>query len=444
MNATRILTVMLGAVLLLGGACKNSKYCDDGSNSCPAAMTCNLMTHACMSGSGGAGGAGGETDGGAGSGGKTDGGSGGGGSGGHPFRCDASAQCSERNDGAAPVCELDAASCVGCVVDMDCTEDSTKPICGGGHTCGQCVMGTTNQCAGHSGKTVCSRSGSCVECVTSNDCTADKTRPICGSTNQCQPCVADSECVSKGATDPGVCMSQTDGHCATPAETIYVQNTMTGTTICSDTAVGAGTISQPFCTMQPVPAALTTTLDLVVVRGTVSAGTSVFMGQGAPATSIVGQQSAFIASAASPGLAMQSGSIYIRGITFSPSASIGISATGGMLRLDTVTIDSCKGGGIFLDHTAFEIDNTKVTNNGPGQQGATSWGGILVNSLPASGLTKLDLVTIQANKPVGLTCSNGISGVGVLASGNTGGVDVSPTCGVNDCITASPTCGAQP
>jgi len=75
--------------------------------------------------------------------------------------------------------------------------------------------------------------------VTSSDCTGDAAKPICGSNNQCQPCKADSECVSKGATDPGVCMSQTDGHCATPSETIYVQDTMTGTTACSDTAVTA-------------------------------------------------------------------------------------------------------------------------------------------------------------------------------------------------------------
>jgi hypothetical protein len=433
MNATRILTVVLGAVLVLGGACKNSKYCDDVTNPCPPAMTCNFTTHACMSGSGGAGGTGGKTDGGAG--GKTDGGNGGGGSGGHPFRCDASAQCSERNDGAAPICELDAASCVGCLTDTDCT-DSTKPICGSGHTCGPCVISATNQCANHIGKTVCLTSGSCAECATNADCKTP-TLPICGSDNKCHACQADSDCTAA----PSVCM--TDGHCATTTETIYVQNTTTGATVCSDTAAGAGTSAQPFCSMQPVPAALTSTLDLVVVRGTVSAGTSVFAGQGAPVTSIVGQQSAFIASAASPGFSLQSGSVYIRGITFSPSASIGISATGGMLHLDTVTVDSCKGGGIFLNGAAFEIDNTTVTTNGPGQQGATPWGGILVNMLPASGPAKLNRVTIENNKQIGLTCVGAITGLDVFASGNSGGVQISSTCGVSGCPDAGATCGAQ-
>jgi hypothetical protein len=233
----------------------------------------------------------------------------------------------------------------------------------------------------------------------------------------------------------------TDGHCATPAETIYVQNSLS---ICSDSATTAGTGIQPFCSMQPVPSALSSIRDLVVVRGTVSGGTSIFMGQGASVTSIVGQQSAFIASAASPAFSMQSGSVYIRDITFSSSASIGISATGGTLHLDTVTVDSCKGGGIFLDGAAFEIDKTIVTNNGPGQQGAISWGGILVNSLPVSGPTNLSLVTIQNNKQIGLTCSAPVSGAGVLASGNSGGVDVSSTCKVTPCSPAGTTCGAPP
>jgi hypothetical protein len=107
-------------------------------------------------------------------------------------------------------------------------------------------------------------------------------------------------------------------------------------------------------------------------------------------------------------------------------------------------VDSCKGGGILLDGAAFEIDNTTITNNGPGQQGATPWGGILVNSLPASGPANLDLVTIQNNNQIGLTCSGSISGVGVFASGDSGGVDVSQTCNVALCSPLGPACGAPP
>jgi hypothetical protein len=354
-----------------------------------------------------------------------------------PFRCDASSQCGSR-DGAAQFCAVEAGSCVGCLIDGDCT-DTAKPICGADHTCRPCSAATNTECLLHAGKTVCS-AGSCVECAASTDCKT-ATAPIC-DTNTCRKCQVESECVSKGASDPGVCMSQTDGHCATSSETIYVQNNTSGSAICSDTAVTAGSNTQPFCSMQPVPGALSAILDLVVVRGTVSGGTSIFMGQGAPVTSIVGQQSAFIASGASPAFSMQSGSVYIRNVTFSPSASKGISATGGMLHLDTITVDSCKGGGILLDGAAFEIDKTTVTNNGPGQQGATPWGGILVNSLPGTGPKNLDLVTIQNNKQIGLTCSGSISGVGVFASGDSGGVDVSQTCGVALCPALGTACGA--
>ena len=80
-------------------------------------------------------------------------------------------------------------------------------------------------------------------------------------------------------------------------------------------------------------------------------------------------------------------------------------ATGSLtLRLDRVTVDSCRGGGVLLDGAAFDIRNTTITNNGPGQAGATAWGGILVNALPATGPAKLSRVTAMDNKQVGIAC----------------------------------------
>jgi hypothetical protein len=429
MNATRSVWMAAALVLVLtsafgfGFGCKNSQYCDSSTSSCPSGTQCDLTTHACVTTDGGGVGTGGHG-----------GGGGHAGGGGMSFSCDASPQC-VGHDGA--FCEIDAGACVECLKDTDCP--TAAPLCDG-NKCRACRSGTTECNASYPTTPVCS-SGACVECGSSSDCLV-ATKPICDlSTNSCKPCTSDAQCSASG---PGVCMSQTDGHCATSAETIYVQDNTSGPSTCSDTAATAGTSSQPFCSMQPVPSALSASLDLVVVRGTVSGGTSVFAGQGAALTSIVGQQSAFIASGASPAFSMQSGSIYIRNIIFSSSASVGISATGGTLHLDTVTVDSCKGGGLFLDGTAFEIDNTTVTNNGPGQHGTTTWGGILVNSLPPAGLTNLDLVTIQDNKQIGLTCSDGISGTDVFASGNSGGVDVSPTCKIDVCSPLGPTCGASP
>ena len=34
--------------------------------------------------------------------------------------------------------------------------------------------------------------------------------------------------------------------------------------------------------------------------------------------------------------------------------------------LEYVTVDSCMGGGILLNNTAFDIENTTVKSNGPG------------------------------------------------------------------------------
>jgi len=194
--------------------------------------------------------------------------------------------------------------------------------------------------------------------------------------------------------------------------------------------------------MDPIGLAANDTHSLVVVRGTVVAGSWTYArGAGHPETSIVGQQSAFIAAAAQPAVSMSSGLLYIRDVKLSASASTGIDATGGTLQMDTVVVDSCLGGGILLDGVAFNISNTTVTNNGPGQQGAIAWGGILVNSVPTTGPTDLNLLTIQDNKQLGLDCSAAIQGSGVFAMGNTGG-DVVATCGIITCMPAGTGCGA--
>jgi hypothetical protein len=309
----------------------------------------------------------------------------------------------------APVCDSDAGRCVQCLQSTDCAAPTA----------------------------VCDTSTStCVGCLMDNDCSG--TTPICEA-KTCRACKADAECVTKLGADPGVCMAHQDGRCAVPSETIYVQNDIAR---CSDTDPNAGVVARPLCSMQPVPTFLSTTRPLVVVRGTVQGGSWMYMNQVAAEMSVVGQQSALIGSVTSPAFSMQSGSVYIRGVKFSPSASIGIKATGGTLRLDTVTVDSCMAGGILLDGAAFDIRNATVTNNGPAQQGTTFWGGILVNSVPPSGQTRLDLVTIENNRAPGLLCVAAIQGDGVFASGNSTS-DIGSMCGITPCPSANSTCGAQ-
>jgi hypothetical protein len=237
-------------------------------------------------------------------------------------------------------------------------------------------------------------------------------------------------------------MAHQDGHCAIDAEAIYVQND--AATCAAAYGAAAGTAAMPYCSMDPVDLAATGARTLVVVRGTVNAGNWTFQrAAGTPEVSIVGQQGAFIASAATPALSLSSGEIYVRGVHFSSSAATCIRASGGSLRLDHAVIDSCSQGGVLLDTAAFDIRNTSVTNSGPGQLKSTAWGGILVNALPTVGTGQLTLVTIEANKWTGLACGGSIAGTGVFASGNMGG-DIAPTCNLSPCSPAGPGCGASP
>ena len=139
---------------------------------------------------------------------------------------------------------------------------------------------------------------------------------------------------------------------------------------------------------------------------------------------------------------MQSGTVNIRAVSFSSLSSMGISASGGTLNLEHVTLINCGGGGILLNNTAFDIENTTVKNNGPSAD--LSWGGIKIQSLPASGPTKFNLVTITGNNPSGMSCASGAApmGTGVFAAGNGSG-DISGTCNVTGCMPANATCGSQ-
>jgi hypothetical protein len=138
------------------------------------------------------------------------------------------------------------------------------------------------------------------------------------------------------------------------------------------------------------------------------------------------------------------------------TASLGLPTTAGGMGVDaemgtTLTMNSCTvtgngAGGILLNGANFDIENTTVTNNGPGQDSmGNTWGGIRVITPPASGPTKLNLLTVEKNNNTGVSCSANISSMasGVLASGNGGGVDINTSCGFSSCGTPSGTCGAQ-
>ena len=345
-----------------------------------------------------------------------------------------------------PVCVTTATAtlmkgmCVGCLLDTHCTTPQT-PICSvDTGTCEGCDAAGATACATkETKKPVCAKNasgalakGTCVGCLANSDCSNNSLTPICSS-NSCVGCSADTDCSGMGS---GICIK--DGHCATVAETIYVKN---DTSVCNESvSANAGTSAQPFCSMQPIPAylSLSPARDLVIVSGLVAAPTWSYNDNVTGGLlSIVGQANAQIASSASPGFSLQGGKVYIRGVKFAPSGSIGIKSTGGAITLDGVTVDSCMGGGIVLSGTTFDIENTTVTSNGPGSQGTS--GGMNVTTMGAG--SKLNLVTIQNNKQIGITCDGKVAATGVFVMSNTGG-DIANLCGFSSCSSLAAGCGA--
>jgi hypothetical protein len=165
--------------------------------------------------------------------------------------------------------------------------------------------------------------------------------------------------------------------------------------------------------------------------------------------SMIGQQNAFIAAAAQPGIDVRNGLFYGRDLKTSASGAIGISAvpnTGGAvtLRLEHVTVDSCMGGGILLDGAAFDIRNATVTNNGPGDDGGATWGGMRIKNPAAAGPKQITLTTIRLNNGAGVSCAGPIENTStVLVVDNVNTVQVTQACGFSSCVAASSTCGAQ-
>ena len=330
-----------------------------------------------------------------------------------------------------------------CTTSSQCPAE--KPICDmqACRACDSTRSGDTTACAARdSTRPVCGPSGACVECVspTSADCTANLAKPICDlGSNTCVACTTDDQCAAKGV-GPGICMSHQDGRCAADSEVIYVEN-KSGCASSSLTPM-AGSAGTPFCTPQLAFDTLTSSRRVIVIAGAV-AGASWAPPSGATPVTVIGRSAAVIAPGTAIGLQITGAAeIYARDLTVRNSEQVGIIAEGGaILRLEHVTVDSNRGGGILVDNSAFDIATSTVTGNGPGQAaGGVVWGGIRVQTpgTPAS----LNLVTASNNQSAGVSCSDPISGSGVLATGNAGGVQVTSACSISSCSTAGPTCGA--
>jgi hypothetical protein len=240
-------------------------------------------------------------------------------------------------------------------------------------------------------------------------------------------------------------MGHIDGHCATDAETIYVQN-VTGCL----TTTGGGTLAAPFCTARlgVNVGASTSGKSLVLLTGALA---DFSVAVSSKSLTVVGKSAVITPALATNAIDITSGEVYLRGLTVQGAATtgMGINAAppGGStvtLHMNSCTVSNNPGGGILLNGAAFDIQNTTVTGNGP-NTASTPWGGIYVQSLPTSGPTALSFVTIQNNPGPGLVCapSASIQGTAVLAIGNTL-TQITSACAVTSCTPdAGTACGAQ-
>ncbi|MCG5053421.1 MAG: right-handed parallel beta-helix repeat-containing protein [Myxococcales bacterium] len=345
-------------------------------------------------------------------------------------KCKSNAACKERGD-AQPLCDEMTGRCVACLGHGSCPEEA--PAC----VQGACVACTSpgadaNVCSGRNGqKPVCGDQGRCVECVANGDCKASN-KPICEASS-CRPCRTDPEC----PVEPGVCMSHEDGRCASPAESVYVENVAAK---CMN-AAQAGTLATPYCGLQEgLTAAAGAGKALVVLRGPKAVFGAVYAG---PAKlSLVGQGGALVAPGAATGLTVSGGQLYVRGVTVKGGTEAGVSVTGANTRLSleqSAIVDNA-GGGILVENAQLVLKNSVVARNGPGFSGAAAWGGMLLTQ-PAAG-SRIERSTVLENKAPGILCSTRIEGIDVFVSGNST-IGISPVCGFDSCSAPGPMCGSS-
>ncbi len=332
-----------------------------------------------------------------------------------------------------PVCDPGNGTCVQCVASASCTDPRT-PFCAA-NRCVGCAMAAPQTCAMlNPAHAVCGPDGACVECNASTDCTGDAARPICLN-HACVACTTDAQCAARAA-NPGVCRRDQGGRCATDAETIYVRD---------GTGCGAaGTAAMPLCSMDAALPLLSATRNVVVVRGLVGGFAWTSPPAGVRAT-IVGQSAAVFAGGIRSGMRLSGpADVTVRSVTVRSSEVAGIVAdSGATLRMESVLVDTNRGGGIQLDGARFDIRDTLVTNNGPGDAGLVIWGGILIKGAPTGGPARLERVSLINNRQIGLTCDATVEATGVLARGNAGGVEVGSACNVTLCPREGPTCGSS-
>jgi hypothetical protein len=275
----------------------------------------------------------------------------------------------------------------------------------------------------------------------------------------CRGCKSDSECSNTG---PGICLDS--GHCVADDEVVYVEFSATGCT-------GAdGFSSKPFCVPSDGVNRLGAKRNVLVLRGPMNG--QLTLGTTSVSPVVVGrpngQGDASIPANAGTAVTVSSDHVVIRDVTVNGGTGVGSKGivvsgngttlllrnvtvslganglgieadTGAMLTTDHSVVTGNPKGGIFLNGAGFDLENTKVTSNGPSAD--LTWGGIRVYN-PLATPAKLNLLTVQTNSGAGISCYGMVTGTNVYASGNSPG-DIANACGFSSCAAPSGTCGAQ-
>jgi hypothetical protein len=301
--------------------------------------------------------------------------------------------------GTTPACDMDAKTCVGCLAPDDC--HGTTPICD-------------------------MPAKTCVACLEKKDCGG--TKPICEA-KACRACKTDSECA-----DPGICLE--DGHCATSNEVVYVDESACAA------ATPDGSTAKPYCAPNDAIAALGAQRRVVVLRGTV--GSQVTLNVTAVSPVLIGREDANHIQASVPAtnktaISITAGDVLIRDLDVSlgsnPSSSKGIVATGigttvRLLRvriglgtglgiqadtgadfqMDRCLVQNNSGGGILINGSRYDIQNTVIANNGYGIKFAAA-------SNPASSRFAFNTVVMNTGNAATCDTSNRRSLVGSIVAG---------------------------
>jgi len=322
-------------------------------------------------------------------------------------------KCMGANDCKSTLlCALDAGVCVECTETEGCLNTPASPICVQ-NQCVSCSRKPDACLAKYPEAPVCA-GDACVECAADSDCKV-LTKPICDlKTNKCGACTSDSQCVNKlKSPDPGVCLTHL-GSCATPQETVFVQQ-IAG---CSTTIGAGGTAANPYCAAQEgVTAAVAGGKPLVVLRGPSDRWS--FASAAKPLT-VVGQAGAKVVGAG-VGIRVSGGELYLRNLIISVMGAIGtgvVAENGAILHMSRCSVLDNGAGGISVNNAGFDIVNTIIAGNEGGESvPGITFGGVYLKAADGKP-QRFQYNTIAGNKAPGLYCAGEYPVKGILANGN--------------------------